>query len=194
MSTAAAALTPDDLLRMPDAGKGYELINGELREVEVSQESSRVGVKFATRLDAFVEANRLGVVVGSDAGYQCFPDDPGKVRRADAAYTSFATVPKVRYEPDGFIHTAPDIVVEVISPNDVADEVNEKRDEWLGAGVKEVWIASLTTRTVQVYLADGGSPLFRRPDTLTTALLPGFAASVADIFRRPDDPDPPPVQ
>lgn len=116
------------------------------------------------------------------------------MRRADAAFTSFATVPRSRYQPDGFIRTAPDIAVEVVSPNDVADEVFEKRDEWLSAGVKEVWIASLSTRTVQVYLADGGSPLFRGPDTLTTPLLPGFAVRVADIFRRPDDPDPTPVQ
>ncbi|HEX4611140.1 MAG TPA: Uma2 family endonuclease [Urbifossiella sp.] len=191
MSTAAPPLTPDDLLRMPDAGRGYELVNGELKEVEVSQESSRVGIKFAGRLDAFAEANRLGVVVGADAGFQCFPDDPGRVRRADAAFTSYTTVPRNRYQPDGFIRTAPDLVVEVVSPNDLADEVDEKRDEWLDAGVKVVWVAFPSTRTVQVSGSDRGIVRLRGSDTLTAPdLLPGFSVVVADLFRRPNDPAP----
>lgn len=194
MSTTAPPLTPDDLLRMGDAGKGYELVNGELKEVEVSTESSRLAGEFHFRIRTYLESNRIGYVVAADAGFRCFPDDPGLVRKPDVAFTSFTTIPRNRYQPDGFCTTAPDLVVEVISPNDVADEVNEKRDEWLFAGVKEVWIASLSTRTVQAYLADGGSPLFRGPDRLTTALLPGFSVTVADLFRRPDDPDPPPVQ
>ncbi|MBN9524145.1 Uma2 family endonuclease [bacterium] len=185
MSTAAPPLTPDDLLRMGSAGKGYELVNGELRGTNVSTESSRVGVKVCTRLENHVEAMGLGWVFPADTGFRCFRDESGKVRKPDGAFISFATLPPDQYEPDGFCVTVPDLVVEVVSPNDLVDE---KRDEWLSAGVKVVWIAYPRTRTIQVYQAGNRPLLLREPDNLTAPdLLPGFSTRVADIFRRPGE-------
>jgi len=195
MSTAFAALTADDLLRMGDAGKGYELVDGELREKHVSTESSRIAARFCGLLDTFVMANRLGYVVAADAGFRCFPADPELVRKPDTAFTSYATLPRNKYKPNGFSRTVPDLVVEVVSPNDLADRVDEKRDEWLGAGVKLVWVASISTRTVLAYRPGERPELLRVGDSLSAPdLLPGFTVPLADLFRRPDDPDPPPVQ
>jgi Uma2 family endonuclease len=180
---------------MGSEGQRYELVNGELRERKVSTETSRLAARLCGRIDTFVEANDLGYVVAADAGFRCFADDPDRVRKPDLAFTSYATLPKDRYEPHGFSRTVPDLVIEIVSPNDLADEVDEKRDEWLAAGVKVVWVANPRTRTVLVFRPGTRPDLLRGPDTLAVPdLLPGFAARVADIFRRPDDPPLPSVQ
>lgn len=197
MSTAAAAVTPDDLLRMGDSGKGFELVNGELREVEVSTDSSRVASRIVGRLEPFVDAHDLGTVVNSDGGFQCFAADPGRVRKPDVAFLTVATLPPADYEPHGFCDVAPDLVVEVISPNDSAGEVAAKIGEWFAAGVKQLWEVFPDTREVRVHRPDGTSTTLRGADVLAAPdLLPGFGVPVADLFRRVGEPriGPPPVQ
>ena len=62
-----------------------------------------------------------------------------------------------------------------MSPNDLADEVNEKRIEWLEAGAQLVWVIHPVQQTIHAYRADGTVTLFRRPDTLTAdPVLPEF--------------------
>src|SRR5262245_54544478 len=113
--------TPEDLLALPDE-KNYELVDGHLVERNVSTLSSWVGGQLYRRIGAFVEANDLGTAWPADNGVQCFPDAPGKVRRPDASFIRCE-----RYSPDelseGYLRIPPDLAVEVISPNDLAWEV-----------------------------------------------------------------------
>ncbi|MFO0797297.1 MAG: Uma2 family endonuclease [Gemmataceae bacterium] len=200
MTTAAAPrpatapappLTSDDLLRMGDAGKGYELVRGKLKELNVRTESSRVGGKVFSRLDRHCDDHRAGWAFPPETGFRCFaadPTDPDRVRKPDAAFISFATLPRARYKRDGFCETVPDVVAEVVSPNDTVREVDNKRLEWLRAGVKEVWVLNPDTSSIHVYQGAGRLALLSESDTLTTPILPGFAVAVADLFRVPDEP------
>lgn len=78
----------------------------------------------------------------------------------------------------------PDIVLEVVSPNDLAGEVQAKVCEYQGVGVPIVWLVFPTTRTV--YFFRHGSKLIDQlgsGDTLTgDDVLPGFSVPVADLF------------
>jgi Uma2 family endonuclease len=195
MSTTATApaapktYTPDDLLRMPDDGRTYELVNGELRAVGMSKESSRIGGMVYFFLQSFCQPRNLGWVFPIGAGFRCFRDDPGRVRKPDVAFIALDRMPPATYQDEGFCTTVPDLVAEVISPNDLASELEEKRDEWLAAGVKVVWIVDPATRTVRIHRADGTVAFLREADTLTGAdVLPGFACPVADLFRLPGVP------
>lgn len=191
MSTIATprVLTPDDLLRLPDEGQGFELVNGELRELNVSKESSRIAGLIYFLLESHVRASHPAWVFPEGTSYSCFPDEPGKVRRADTSVISLDRMPPASYEDEGHCTIVPDLVAEVISPNDLAKDVEEKRDEWLGAGVKVVWIVSPARRTVHVHRADGSTVLLRETDILTAeGVLPGFQCSVANLFRLPGEP------
>jgi Uma2 family endonuclease len=78
------------------------------------------------------------------------------------------------------------LVVEVISPNDLAYEVNEKRTEWLEAGAQLVWVIDPVRQEIQAYHADGTVTHFGRADTLTAEpVLPDFKVPVAELFRLP---------
>lgn len=180
------ALTPEDLLAMPDEGQGYELVHGELREKNMSKESSRIGTRLAYLLECFVEAGHPGWVFGEGTSYRCFPHDPNGTRRADTSYITIERLPVATYKDEGHSTLAPDLAAEAISPNDLAQEVEEKIEDWLSAGVKIVWVISPEQQTVRVVRRDGGYALLRTEDTLTAeGVIPGFSCPVAELFKKP---------
>jgi len=181
-------LTPEDLLLMPDEGQGFELVHGELREIKASIECSRIAGNIGFRLHRYCDRVQPGWVFLSGLSYRCFPDDPKGTRRADASYISLERMPLATYEDEGHCTTVPDLVAEVVSPNDLSDEVEEKLDEWLAAGVKIVWIVSPVTKTVRIHQQDGGYAFLHAADTLTAeGMLPGFSCPVVDLFRKPGE-------
>lgn len=179
-------VTPDDLLRMPDRGKGWELVDGKLRAQNVSYLSSFVAGELHFILRAFVGSARLGWVAPEGTSFRCFPSDRTLVRRAD---TSFHRLDRLRADQamsEGHCTVVPDLVVEVVSPNDLAEEVNAKRTEWLAAGASVVWVVYPIQQEVHVYGADGSAAVLKRTDLLTSeSLLPGFQVPVAELFRLP---------
>lgn len=87
---------------------------------------------------------------------------------------------------EGHCSVVPDMVVEVVSPNDLADDVDAKRIEWQRAGVQLVWIIHPITQTIHAYHADGTVKLFHNSDTLTAEpVLPDFRVPAAELFRLP---------
>ena len=116
--------TPEDLLTMPD-GDQYELIDGELREHLRSEESSWIAGAFLGPLWAHNSATKQGWVFLEGVTYQCFPHDPKLVRKADASFVSKAHMPHGPSK-SGHSRIAPDLAVEVVSPNDLSEEVDEK--------------------------------------------------------------------
>jgi Uma2 family endonuclease len=85
--------------------------------------------------------------------------------------------------PLGYPAVAPDLVVEVVSPNDRAGEVQAKLSDWLTAGSRLVWVIDPGRRRVIVYREDGFVDLLADQDALNGEdVLPGFSCSIADIW------------
>lgn len=180
-------VTPEDLLARPDESN-FELVNGELVERTMSFESERIGTNLLIALGAYVRGRNLGEVNGSSAGYQCFGgdfDDPNKVRRPDVSFISAARVPGA-FPHRGNCQIVPDLAVEVISPNDLSEEVEAKVDEYLQAGVKLVWVAHPMRKTVRIHRANGTVSVVRMPEELTGEdIIPGFSCPLSEVFRVP---------
>ena len=178
--------TPDDLLAMPDA-VNYDLVDGQLVERTMGTESSWIGGELYRLLANHVLANRLGWVFPADAGFQCFPSAPEKVRRPDASFVRLDRLPGG--PPKGHCRVAPDLAVEVISPNELYSDVEEKIDEYLAAGVKLVWVVDPPHRGVRVHRADGSVADLRETDELSGEdVIPGFRCRVSDLFKLPAAP------
>src|SRR5437762_7618623 len=107
VSTAPAVLTPDDLLRMGSEGKGYELVDGELRELNVSRKSSWVAGRVCTRLSTFCEGGHPAWVFPEGTSFRCFPDDPDRVRRPDTSVIEFARMTAEEFERAGHCPVVP---------------------------------------------------------------------------------------
>lgn len=183
---ARRGVTPDDLLRMPDQGQGYELVGGELKELNASYLSSFVAGEVHFQLRSHTGPGRLGWVSPEGTSFRCFPDDENRVRRADVASHQLDSLTVEQARSDGHCTVVPDLVVEVVSPDDLAGGINEKRIEWLEAGVQLAWVIHPVQQTIHAYRADGTVTLFRRTDTLTAEpVLPDFRVPVAELFRLP---------
>jgi Uma2 family endonuclease len=189
MSTLSSKtfFTPDDLLLLPDA-INYELVDGKLVERPMGLESSQIAGKIITLLNNFLGINPIGDAFGPDASYQCFPDTPDMIRKPDVSFIRAGRLPK-DHLPEGHCKIAPDLAVEVLSPNDLARDVARKVREYLAAGIKLVWIVDPDSRFVQVHRPRGNAAGvlsgFGEADILTGEdVLPGFCTPVADFFRR----------
>jgi Uma2 family endonuclease len=183
MSTIAEpkTYTPDDLLRMPD-GDRFELVDGHLVELHVSLLSSLVAANLLRQIGNYCETHSPAWIFGADCGVQCFPGHPRKVRKPDVSLVLRDRLPAEQLDA-GFLTLPPDLAIEVVSPNDLAYEVEEKVEEYLGAGVRLVWVVYPSTRTIHIHRGDGSTAVARSPDELSGEdLLPGFCCRVGEIF------------
>lgn len=187
MSILAApntAYTPADLLLLRD-GDNYELVNGQLVERHMGMRSGRIAGRIGLLLGNHCETSKAGAYYPADVSYQCFSDVPAKVRRPDVSFLAAGRIAPEQ-EPEGHCRIAPDLVVEVVSPNDEFEDVVEKIEEWLGAGVRLAWLVSPRTRTIWVFRRDGSGVLLREQDELTgEEVLPGFRCAIREIFLPP---------
>ena len=180
-------LTPDDLYALPDQGAGFELVDGQLQELTGSALAHLTAGEIFGRLRDHVRPRRLGWMFPENSSFRCFPEEPDRVRRADTAFTRLDRYTPAQAARESFVTVCPDLVVEVVSPSDVMDEVTEKRLEWLAAGVRLVWVVLPVAREVYAYTADGGRQSFGPADALTAGpVLPDFRLPVADLFALPD--------
>jgi len=188
--TTTRRYTPEDLLRMPD-GKRYELVDGNLVETDMSLWSSYLAGELYRRLGNHCRDHRLGWVLPEGTSYQCFPDAPDKVRRADTSFIRHDRLSPEQAEAEGHVPIAPDLVAEVVSPHDLYYQVDAKVSEWLGASVKLLWVVNPNTRRVRITRADGSGSTVRENDELSgEGVVAGFRCRVGDLFQPPPGPAP----
>jgi Uma2 family endonuclease len=175
--------TPDELLRMPD-GARYELVNGQLVENTMSGLACWIAAIVVRHLMNFVADDELGVVFTSETQYQCFPDDPRRIRKPDVSF-----IHRDRFSPavmHGFIRIAPDLAVEVVSDNDLYYEVEIKVQEYLQAGVRLVWVLNPATNSIRVFRSQGEFyNVVEGQDLTGDDVLPGFTVPVVKLFKQP---------
>jgi len=88
-------------------------------------------------------------------------------------------------ERDGYIHSAPQLVVEVLSPPTPAANREEKIGDYARIGVPEVWVVSPEGRTVEIlYLAEGylRSAQVLREGVLTLSISLALQVEIARIW------------
>ncbi len=182
MTIQTRLLTADDLWNMPDNGAGYELLRGELIPMPPSgQEHSNISVNLVVPLGAFVKAHRLGKITGADGGY-LLHQNPDSVRAPDIGFVQTSRLLQGKATKKYF-DGAPDLAVEVISPNDVYDTVDEKVREFLDAGTRLVWVINPRRQTVTIFRADNTITALRDNDSLSGEdVLPGFSILIAELF------------
>ena len=177
---AEPIVTPEELLEMPEAGQ-YELVDGQLVERAMSSESSFVAGNLFFLLKLHLRQSEAGWAFPADAGIQCFPDDATRVRRPDVLFVRRGKLPDGPGK--GHLKVAPDLVVEVLSPHELAYDVDQKILEYRGAGVSLIWIVNPDTRQLRIHRRDGSITEIGPEGELSGEdVLPDFRCSVAELF------------
>jgi Uma2 family endonuclease len=142
----------------------------------------KTAMNIGAALFQFVKQHNLGIVFSAGTGFYT-THDPDTVRRADAIFFSNERVEELG-DLTGFLRLAPDLAVEVMSPDDTYTEVEEKVAEYFNAGVRLIWIIVPKTQGIVVYRPRKEALRLNREDKLTGEdVLPGFELSVAELFE-----------
>ena len=176
-------LTADEFLQLCERGlvKG-ELIKGVIQEtMSAGGKHGEVAAAVILAFGIHVRPNRLGRVTGTDTGV-LLERNPDTVREPDVAFFSAETLP-LDAEVSGFYEVVPDLVVEVVSPNDRPQQIADKVAMWLGHGVRLVWAVYPSARAVAVHTSEGPVLIYTEDDELDGgAVLPDFRCVVRDIL------------
>lgn len=140
------------------------------------------GIVFA-KLYNYLEQNPIGYAM-TETNFRLWPNRPKESRIPDVAFVRKERMPEdlLRFPP-----IAPDLAVEVYSPEDKLSEVLDKIDAYLAQGAQMVWLIIPHTREALVFTK--GSR-FKAVEVLTAPdLLPGFELPVSKIFEGIPLPD-----
>ena len=178
--------TFEQWLEMPDDGRRYELLNGELVEMAppTANHALLAGAVYAWLLRARAGdygtalVGPVAVLLDADMRRENAPEpDVLFVRRAREHIITAVAVEGV-----------PDLVFEILSPSNRRDNLprGTKWDLYEGHGVPEYVIVDPEARTVTQYTHQGNrygaAVLWREGDVLVSPLFPGVALSIADLF------------
>jgi Uma2 family endonuclease len=182
MTITPQLVTADDLLRMPDDGFLYELVGGELRRMSpASYRHGKIIINITTPLDQHVRAHQLGDVYAAETGFK-LASDPDTVRAPDVSFVRRERVEAVG-EGECFWPGAPDLAIEVISPNHLYTEVEEKAMDFLAAGTGMVLVVNPRKHTVTLYRALGDIRILTENDVIDGEdVVPGWRLPVRDVF------------
>ena len=107
---------------------------------------------------------------------------PDTVREPDVFFVSAERLP-LSERVQGYLEVMPELVVEIISPSDRDQEVNDKTLMWLSHGVLMVVEVYPAERAVMVHRAGVSAITLTGDDVLGGGdVLPGFSLPLSEIF------------
>ncbi len=177
---APALISAEDLPRLSPPHKRTELVRGVMIVSEPTGfRHGVVAVRLVQLLANYVSERGLGLVLG-EAGFK-LESDPDTVRGPDVSFVSRDRVPDPL--PKGYAAFAPDLAVEVLSPNDRPGEVLAKVADYLSAGSRLVWVVDPERRHARIYRADGGEALVGEDGALDGEdVVPGFSCRLGPLL------------
>jgi Uma2 family endonuclease len=108
--------------------------------------------------------------------------NPDTVRGIDVAFISNGRYDQI--QSTNYLDIAPELIIEILSPNDSWSDVHQKLAEYFTVGVLLVWVVDPRLEQIHAFRSLDDITLLTRDDELTAHdILPGFSALVADIFR-----------
>jgi Uma2 family endonuclease len=183
MTIGQRPVTAEELLEIPNDGLRRELVRGKVRTMAPAGSAhGRIAMNLASSLAGHVEPQNLGVVFAAEIGFR-ISSDPDTVRAPDVAFVRRERV-EAAGETEGYWPGAPDLAIEVVSPNDRFAEVEEKVADWLASGTRMVLIANPRGKTVTVRYPEGEALILSEEEPIEGGeVIPGWILPVADAFR-----------
>lgn len=181
ISPSKKKISGEELFAMGDIGR-TELVEGEIVYMSpTGHPHGFVEFNIGTALHNFVRKHKLGRVLGGEVGIYT-KRNPDTVRGADVAFISKARLAQVQSQ--SYLDVAPELIVEILSPDDRWSEVTEKLEEYFAIDVQMVWIADPQRQQVHVYRSMTDVERLKAEDELSGGeVLPGFGITVAELFE-----------
>jgi Uma2 family endonuclease len=182
MAITPKLMTWQEFAQLPDDGMRHELVRGVLLTMAPPfDDHGRLADRLGRSLDRHVDDLQLGEVRRAEFGC-LLTTRPDTVRAPDLAFVS-RDHPASRGDVRGYFPGAPDLVVEVISPNDRLTEVARKVAEWLEHGAKLVFVVNPRRETIDVHRLGRPMRTLGLDDVLDgEEVVPGWRLPVRELF------------
>jgi Uma2 family endonuclease len=179
-------LTYDDLVALPDDGKRYELIGGEIYELPAPNLFHQLGSgTLFSLLRDFVLLRQLGLVFAAPLDVRF---DPRNTVQPDIVFLSRERRHLMRKGDFKVIDGAPDLLIEILSPSNRGYDFIKKAALYATFGVREYWIVDTEAETIFVQVLRDGVfvPLVSEDGLVRSEVLPGFEVDPKGLFAMPD--------
>lgn len=146
-------------------------------------EHGEIMTRVIVPLGAYVREKKMGVAVGASTGFWM---KTGNSRSPDISFVAKERL-RGRRPTKKFFQGAPDLAIEIVSPNDVWSKLNQKMAELFANGTRLAWVINPTDQTVLVYHSAQPDGLLRAGEVLDGEdVLPGFSFPVTELFAEYD--------
>ncbi|MEZ4669306.1 MAG: Uma2 family endonuclease [Anaerolineae bacterium] len=190
-STIRTILTEADLLQLGAHDRRFEVIDGEIVDMSpVGIRHMDIGLNVFRVFDPIVQANKLGVVRTDGLIFVLYQDAERGIRTTRIPDVSFVRKGRL---PQGFDRSrpfpgAPDLAVEIVSPDESADDLLAKIRDYLTYGTEHVLVLYPEQVELHQYIqGEKGSHIYAENDMFSLTMFPGLQVRVGDLFVLPED-------
>lgn len=174
--------TYEDFLQLPDDGNRYEIIEGVLHVTNAPNSNHQFTVgEISAELRNFVKRGKLGRVIV--APFEVHLSVHTRPVQPDVLFIRAERVPSGQFP---FFEGAPDLIVEVMSPESVRRDRITKFTAYESAGVPEYWIVNPHARIVEVYVLSAGEYAllgeYRDNEQVQSQVLPEMEIIAKTLF------------
>jgi Uma2 family endonuclease len=165
-----------------DADVLFEIVDGEYREIEwMGAYEGTLASYLVSLINALVVPKRIGLAT-SEVLF-ALRDEPRLQRRPDVAFVSYDRWPEQPDAPGEAWDTVPDLAIEIVSPTNLAAEIDRKVGDYFETGVRQVWVLYPQTRRTYVFTSPTETTVFDAGDVISGGdVLPGFELRIDDLF------------
>ncbi len=180
MTTDVRHYTIAEYMSLPDDGRHYELVRGELVEMPgPSGRHGRIITKLSRYLDVYLDSKSIGQVFSGSAFVLDSANNTARI--PDVAFVKAEKLVGINY--DEALPFPPDLAIEVLSPSDIWSEVVEKVRQYLAVGVELVWVVDPFDKNIYLYYPDQSKKTLYSGDELDGEnVIPGFNLTAKLLF------------
>lgn len=169
-----------------EEGWVYELLDGRLIAMPgPGNDHGQIQTCFVRTLGRYIQDHGLGILSGTSCVNLPLPNNNEELLCPDLSYVTPARE-AVMTQRGSYLVGAPDLVIEIASPNDTHPMLAAKAQVYLQAGVRLIWVAWPASQTIEVWrptAPTGPTTILTLADTLDGLdVVPGFACPVRAIF------------
>jgi Uma2 family endonuclease len=171
-----------ELQALPDDGFNYEVVDGELvMSPKNNPEHGNICMRLGSALQVFVERKKLGAMFDSNTGFWMENEN---CRAPDLSFVSRERLRGQKRPARSFFKFAPDLAIEVLSPNNTRAEIQDRLRDFFSSGTKLVWIIDPESKSAEICYSLEKRRLVSPSGELNgETVVPGFRYKLADLFK-----------
>lgn len=182
MNLTTTKLTYHDYLLLPDDGKRYEIIEGELYMTPASvTRHQTIAMRLSHLFMTYLESHPIGIALAAPCDVVLSEFD---VVEPDLLFVRHNSTARITEKN---IQGPPDIVVEILSPGTAARDRGLKRKRYEHFGVQEYWLIDPDLNTLEIFRLETGEfravPLIAAPAACSSPLLPGLTLDLGWLLK-----------